>query len=328
MKLRRNLILFLLICVLALLSACGDAPDAEVLAPETESGTESDTEGAPEEGPHTHEFTLTETVSGTCLEQGYNRYDCSCGMSYKSLIPSAHSYKTVKDVTGQYTKKVCESCGDYTIVRNQTYLYNIDFENASSVGDAANQPPNLEFYVAAGGTATVEKDEDGSYMSIATANYYVRDKSGIFVSGETFVLSMDLKVEKFAKAELISIAYQNGDKWVYNRGIVRLEADGSLGFYSDGNGVYTQKVYLSTKGYNNITLVGDMKTRLFDVYVNGELVREEVYYSVSAPSKDTTIYVRYFDQKKDFVASADNLKLYEAKLPEFIVPSSGIVFAE
>ena len=324
MKLRRNLILFLLIVCLAILVSCGDASDTDTLAPESEE----ETEGVPEtEGPHTHEFVLTETVSGTCLEQGYDRYDCSCGMSYKSLIPSAHSYKTVQDVTGQYTKNVCESCGDYTIVRNQTYLYNIDFENASSVGDAANQPPNLEFYVAAGGTASIEKDENGSYMSIATSNYYVRDKSGIFVSGETFVLSMDLKVEQFAAAELISIVYENGGKWAYNRGIVRLEADGSLGFYSEGKGANKEKVYLSAKGYNNITIVGDLKTNRFDVYVNEVLVRENVSY-VGEPAKGATVYVRYFDQKKAYVASADNLKCYQANVPEFIVPSSGIVFAE
>ena len=327
MKPRRNLILFLLICVLALLSACGDAPDTEAIAPETESGTESETEDAPEEGPHTHEFTLTETVAGTCLEQGYDRYDCSCGMSYKSLIVSAHSYKEVKDVTGEYTKRECTACGDYTIVRNQTYIYNIDFENASSVGDAANQPPNLEFYVAAGETASIEKDENGSYMSIAASNYYVRDKSGVFASGETFVLSMDIKVEQFAAAELISIVYENGGKWAYNRGIVRLEADGSLGFYSEGKGANKEKVYLSAKGYNNITVVGDLKTNRFDVYVNEVLVREDVVY-VGAPSAGATVYVRYFDQKKAYVASADNLKCYQANVPEFIVPSSGIVFAE
>ena len=323
MKLRRNLILYILIVLLCLasFSACGEVPETETIAPETEEETTSVL------GPHSHAFALTETVSGTCLEQGYDRYECSCGMSYKSLIPSAHSYKEVKDVTGEYTKSVCESCGDYKIVRNQKYLYNINFENVASVAEAATQPPNLEFYVTAGESIAIEKDEDGAHMNIAASNYYVRDTSGVFASGKTFVLSMDVKVEQFASAELISIVYQTGSKWAYNRGIVRLEADGSLGFFSKGNGAHNEKLYLSTKGYNNITIIGDLKTNLFDVYVNEVLVREDVSY-VGAPSENAVIYVRYFDQKKAFVASADNLKFYQANAPEFIVPSSGITFEE
>lgn len=314
------------------LTACAGSDvesQTEDLGLATESDTESETELVFEEtGAHTHEFVLTGTMQGTCAEQGYDRYECSCGMSYKELIPAAHTYKTVMDVSGQYTKTVCVMCGAYKIVRNQKYLYNIDFENVASVGEAANQPPNLEFYVAAGGTAALENDGENAYMKIAACNYYVKDKSGVFLSGDTFVLSMDVKVEKYATAELLSIVYQHkNNKWSYNRGLVRLEADGTISFCGGGNGKYTQTVRLSEKGYNNITVVGNFKDNLFDVYVNEELVREAISY-VNVPAADDTIYVRYFDQKKDYVAYADNMKLYRADTPEFVVPKSGIVFSE
>lgn len=321
------LTVLLLLGAIFLLSCGEDPADTETEEPrQTETDALGETDDA-EDGPHGHEFVLTETVAGTCSELGYRRYACSCGMSYKETIPAEHAYKTVVDVTGEYTKTVCSECGDYKIVRNQKYLYNIDFENVNSVSEAAEQPPNLAFYVIAGGGAELVTDDENTYMKIATSNYYVQDKSGIFHKDTTVVFSMDIKVEKYAAAELLSIVYKTGSKWAYTRGVVRLEADGTLGFYSAGNGKYNKTVTLSDKGYNTITLVGDLTTYRFDVYVNDELVREGVQY-VAPPAANTEVYIRYFDQKKDYIAYADNLKLYEAATPEFIVPTSGIVFFE
>lgn len=330
------LVVMLLLASLFLTVSCGvpteseAGPETENEAPDTASSeTLSETEGSPssESEPHTHAYLLTETVEGSCAEYGYHRYACSCGLSYKELIPAAHVYTTVKDVTGEYTKTVCTACGTYKIIRNQKYLYNINFENVKSPEEAANQPPNLEFYVIAGNGAERVTDGENAYMRIAASNYYVKDTSGVFVEGKKVVFSIDLKVEKFAHAELLSIVYLTDGKWAYNRGIIRIEADGTLGFYDKGNGKYTQPVRLSEKGYVTVTVAGDMKTGLFDVYVDGELVREGIRY-FKPPSKSTAVYIRYFDQKKDFVACADNLKLYVADTPEFVVPSSGIVFSE
>lgn len=323
----------LLLMGLFLLSSCGESAETDSLTDPVESGEETDpSERVPpteteEEGAHTHAYLLTQTTKGTCAEYGYDRYECSCGLSYKELIPASHSYTTVTDVTGAYTKTVCTACGAYTIARNQTYLYNIDFENAKDPADAAKKQPNLEFYTIAGGGTELVKDGENTFMKIAASNYYVRDLTGVLADGRKVVFSMDLKVEKFAQAELLSIVYLDGEKWAYNRGIVRLEADGSLGFYTKGNGKYTQKVQLSEKGFVTITVAGDMTTGLFDVYVNGEMVREGIQYLTPA-SKKTKVYIRYFDQKKDYVAYADNLKFYAADAPEFVVSANGIVFDE
>lgn len=320
----------LLLAGLLLLVSCGDTADETDLPVETDAPVETnepDESGATDEDEaHTHEYLLTQTTEGTCAEYGYHRYECSCGLSYKELIPAAHTYKTVTDVTGTYTKTVCTACGAYTIVRNQVYLYNIDFENAKDPADAAKKQQNLEFFTLAGDGATLVKEGENTLMKIAASNYYVKDLTGVLAGGQKVVFSMDLKVEKFAQAELLSIVYLNGTKWSYNRGVVRLEADGTLGFYGVGNGKYTEKVKLSDKGYVTITVAGDMKKGLFDVYVDGELVREGIQYP--KPSATTEVYVRYFDQKKDYVAYADNLKFYAASVPEFVVSANGIVFSE
>lgn len=331
-KIKLFLIWISIVCSLAFLFSCADEKSTETDLPDSGNEELTDTRGnesteSEETEEHVHAFSLTETVEGDCKEQGYSRYACSCEMSYKVPIPAAHTYKQVKDVSGAYTKRVCVSCGEYKIVRNQEYLYNIDFEGVETPAEAAKQPPSVEFYVIAGEGASVKQDDEGACMKIGASNYYLRDTSGIFVSGKTFVFSMDIKVEKYAQAELLSIVYQNGSKWAYNRGVVRLEADGTLGFFSNGNGKYTKTVRLSDKGYNNITVVGDLKNCLFDIYVNEELVREDVSY-IASPNADTVVYIRYFDQKKAFVAYADNLKLYAAETPEFVVPASGIVFSE
>lgn len=307
----------------------GMESQTESIGLETESDTESETELVLEETEaHTHEFLLTNTTQGTCAEQGYHRYECSCGMSYKELIPAAHTYKTVADISGQYTKTVCVMCGAYKIVRNQEYLYNIDFENVASAGEAANQPPNLEFYTIAGNGASLENDGENSWMKIVASNYYVKDTSGCFADDRTVVFSMDIKVEKYARAELFSVIYYyGGSNWDYNRGLIRLEANGTLSFFDNGNGKHTDLVRLSDKGFNNITVVGNLMKNSFDIYLNEQLVREDVSYD-GAPKDGVAIYIRYFDREKDFVAYADNLKAYCAETPEFVVPKSGIVFSE
>ena len=331
MQNKRWIVISLIVCAFLFLAACsgGETESQTEFMPSVESESASGVETVPADAAdHSHEFVLTGTVDGTCAEQGYDRYACSCGMSDKELIPAAHSYRSVVDVSGQYTKTVCDFCGDYKIVRNQEYLYNIDYENAISVEEAAKQPPNLEFYVMAGsGGATVENDGENSYMRIYQNNYYVRDKSGVFMSGKTFVLSMDIKVEQYAAAELLSIVYQSGSNWAYTSGLIRLKADGTLGFFANGNGKYTGEVRLSGKGYDNITVVGDLESCLFDVYVNEKLVREDILYR-GPTSSSAIVYIRYFDQKKNYVACVDNLKFYQAETPEFIVPNSGIVFSE
>ena len=326
-RIKKILIWLLILCQMAFLFSCAGEGGSETEVQEGGTVTTGTEEDPSNDGAHSHLFTLTDEVAATCAEEGYRRYACDCNMSYKVPLAAAHSYLQITDVSGKYTKRVCSECGDYKIVRNQEYLYNINLENVRSVEAAAKQPPNLEFYVIAGDHVTLESDGEGNYMRIAASNYYVRDLSGVFVSGETFVFSMDIKVEKYATAELLSIVYLDGTKWSYNKGLIRLEANGTLGFFHAGNKALNETVRLSDKGYNNITVVGNLKTCLFDIYVNEKLVRESVKY-ITPPLATTKVYIRYFDREKDFVAYADNLKLYAAKTPEFIVPTSGIVFAE
>ena len=132
----------------------------------------------------------------------------------------------------------------------------------------------------------------------------------------------DVKFEKITEMELLSYAFQNADgKWSYNQGIVKLTADGRFKLYKEDAPL---DVKIKTKGYTNITVVSDPKTSLCDVYIDGKLVREKVKY-VNFPTDAIGCYIRYFDRADGFSACMDNMKMYVADTPEFIVPD-GLMF--
>ena len=60
------------------------------------------------------------------------------------------------------------------------------------------------------------------------------------------------------------------------------------------------------------------------VYVDEKLERKDVKY-VIPPTNVSRSYIRYFDRKAGYHAAADNLKVYVADTPEFIVPT-GLTF--
>lgn len=316
---RRCFLVFAFFVILLSLAACGRGGDATV----TDTTWIDDAVTSP---VHEHEYFLSKTVEGTCVEDGYELYVCSCGLSYKNLLPSAHKYTTVADTTGKYVKNVCSLCGDYKIVRDQTYLHNLTFENFTDVQTAVNAQKNLKFYAIASadgadGGGEIRVGADGNCLYIHDANFYVQDTSRSMVT-KKFVVSFDVKFDKTTEMELLSFVFQKTDgSWNYNSGIVKVASDGHLKIFGRDAKL---DVTLKDKGYNNITVVCDPKTTVCDVYVDEKLVAEKIRY-VACPSDARACYIRYFDRKKGYSACIDNLKMYVADTPEFVVPN-GLVF--
>ena len=328
MKLK--LLLSLIVIIIAVLvTSCGEVSEETTAAPDVETEptvTEpEETEPTETEPPHVHDYKLSNTVSGTCVEEGYETYSCTCGLSYKNLIPSAHKYKTVKDTTGKYVKNVCTLCGDYKIVRDQDYIHHVTFDGYKTVEDAINAFKTLKFYAiskadGSDGKGVIKTNLDGSYMYINDANFYIEDKSNTLLT-KKFVVSIDVKFDKYTDIEMISFAHQKTSGWNYNSGIVKITADGKIRIHGDD---LPLDIKLSEKGYTNLTVVCDPISTLCDVYVNEKLVKKDVKY-VAIPKDVKAAYIRYFDRKLGYAASADNIKLYVADTPEFVVPD-GLVF--
>ena len=160
-------------------------------------------------------------------------------------------------------------------------------------------------------------------MYIKEANYCVWDNTNSITS-KKIVASMDVMFEKYANESfnLFSISYQqtNGNM-VYNNGVVIVAPDGELYAYGQKKAL---GVKLVDKGYNNITMVYDPVTGLADLYLNEKLVATGIKYYVM-PKDISRSYIRYFDRKPSYSALADNLKVYLADTPEFVVPD-GIQF--
>lgn len=335
MKLKLFLVLTILILSVSLLVSCGgegsDTTLPDTTEPETTEPVETEapeTEPAETQPPHVHEYAVSNTIKGTCVEDGYEVYSCSCGLSYKNLLPASHIYKQIKSTDGKYTKNLCALCGDYKIVRNQSYLSNLTFDGFTDIKKATNSQKNLEFYTISSaektkGTAVIRSDPDGSYMYIYECNYCVWDKTNTITS-KKFVASLDVMFESYPKEtlHLFSVSYRNtAGKETYNSGIVKVGTDGSL--YVNGR-EKPLSVKLKDKGYNNITIVYDPILGVADVYVNEKLESAGVTYVVM-PSDISMSYIRYFDRRAGFAAHVDNLKLYVANTPEFVVPN-GIAF--
>ena len=77
-----------------------------------------DTDPVDTEPPHEHSWTPTEIVDGTCVEEGYTRYACSCGETKKDNFTSKgeHAY-TKTEVSPTCTENgkmvyTCTACGD------------------------------------------------------------------------------------------------------------------------------------------------------------------------------------------------------------------------
>ncbi len=310
MKKTINMWLAALLCG-AMLTSCGGAPVGDK---ETESER------------HRHEYHHEKTVEGTCAELGYQLYTCACGDTFKSLIPSEHDYELVNTKADgvEYVKRTCKVCGDSSVARLQTYLFNIGFEDADTVEEAGNQPPNVEYYGHAGTLAEIVKNDDGAFAHLVSSNYYLLDLSNTLRDGKNFVLSFDVRFDKFSGGALFSlIPFRNGS-FSYNDGMMELDPSGNVTFCSTGDSAYNKAVKLSDKGYNNITVTGNMSTGLYDVYVNQTLVRKGISYQKAGNAEK--IYIRYLDRDTGFDAAVDNLKLYAADLPEFLVEPNGLVF--
>jgi hypothetical protein len=331
MKLKLFLVLAILIFSVVL-SSCGEKADDTTELPDvtepavTEPAEETD---PPEtEPPHEHNYVKSKTVDGTCVEEGYEIYSCECGLSYKNIIPSAHKYTGVKDSTGKYTKNVCSLCGDYRIVRNQSYIFNVTFDGFNDVKAAINSQKALNFYAisAADGTkgkGEVRQDADGSFGYVYDANFYFQDKNKALLTKSKYVLSADIKFEKTTNMELLSIVFQtlNGS-WNYNSGVVKVTADGKFMLAGEEKPL---DIAVKTKGYNNLSVVFDTKTGLCDVYIDEQLVGKNIAYKVF-PDDAKGCYIRYFDRKAGYAGCIDNIKMYVADTPEFVVPD-GLVFS-
>ena len=330
MKFKLFLVLAILILSVALVS-CGNGVEDTTVPPvdETEPVTEPPETAPPEtEPPHVHEYAVSDTVAGTCVAEGYEVYSCKCGLSYRNIIPSAHRYNEVKDTTGKYVKKLCADCGDYKIVRIQNYLFNLTYEGFKDPKSAVNAQKNLEFYTISksdgtNGNVEVRSNLDGNFIYVHECNYCVWDNTNSITS-KKIVASIDVMFESYPRERLnlFSISYRDAKgKETYNSGIVLVGTDGSL--YVSGSDE-PLSVKLKNKGYSNITMVYDPVTGLADVYVDEKLERKDVKYIVM-PTGISKSYIRYFDRKHGFGAAADNLKVYLADTPEFVVPD-GLTF--
>lgn len=296
-----------------LFAACSDTPnETEDDIPETEAR-------------HRHEYHLKETREGDCKVRGYQLYECDCGESFKSLLPSEHVYVDVKDTSGNCIKRVCNNCGDYSIIRDQKYTFYIDFEGMLTVEAAGTQAPYVEYYGRSGTSAEIETDAYGSYAKLVSSNYYLLDTSEIMKKGQNFVISFDVKFDRYAKGALFSLIPFNNGSFSYNDGLIRIDASGTLSFLGSGDSQYNKTVVLPDKGYSNIAIAGNMKTGLYDVYVNEELVRKDIPYIKSSSSLEK-VYLRYLDKDTGSTAFIDDLKLYVAETPEFVIDESKLYF--
>ena len=319
-------LIFALICIL--ICSCGNGEETTEPVEETTEPVvtqPAETEPPETEPPHEHEYLLSKTVAGTCVEEGYEVYSCICGLSYKNLIPSAHKYTSIKDTTGKYTKKLCSLCGDYNIVRNQTYVHHVTYEGFSDIKNAIDAQKNLKFYaispVTKQGGGEIKENLDGKYAYIREANYYIQDTSRTMLT-KKFVVSADIKFDKPTSIELISYVFLNANgKWSYNSGIVKVTEDGKLRIHGEDAPL---DIKVKEKGYSNIAIVADPATSLCDIYVDEKLMRTGVKY-VDFPADAKECHIRYFDRKEGFAAAIDNMKMYVADTPEFVVPD-GLTF--
>ena len=326
MRLKSILVFFMILGAILLLVSCGNADetmpmDNTATQPAEDLPVETDSD-------HTHKYRITNIIKSTCLEEGYEVYSCECGLSYKNLIPVAHSYRSVKSTDGKYTKKQCSVCGDYKITRNQSYIYNITFDGYDQPADAVNDQKNATFYTAnkadgSSGYVKINNELEEGFLYISECNFCVWDDTKTITS-KKFVASMDVMFEHYADVtlNLFSVSYRDSrGRETYNDGLLKVASDGSV-YVSGSSEPFS--VRLKTKGYNNIAVVFDPITGLADVYINEKLERSNVKY-IEMPSDISKSYIRYFDRKTGFSAQADNLKVYVADTPEFIVPD-GISF--
>ena len=288
-----------------------------------------------EQGPHKHEYYLKEIVAaGVCTAPGYQLYACDCGESFRGEIPSPHEYETKVDVTGAYFKEVCKHCGDYTITHKPEYLHVFDFEEGEDL-KTIGKTPQAEPY-RLGGTQGKELDivtHNGSRgLWSSKGNYYILDKTNTLRNGEDFVVSMDIQYETFARTAIFSVLCYYGNNFSYNAGLIFAEPDGRMSFVAEGDPEYREEVYLSTEGYDNITIKGNLGTGLYDIYFNQKLVRKNVPY-VKVQSGCKIVCIRYFDERYSqsdvpYSAYADNLKMYASATPEFVIDENNIVFED
>lgn len=289
----------------------------------------------PVESEHIHEYHLRETsLVGVCSDPGYQLYACECGDSFKSDIPSPHEYETIADVTGAYFKTLCKHCGLVSgITHEQEYFYVLDFEGVKDLTEAGNKPNTQAYRIGGieGEQIGIVKDGENSVLWSTVGNYYLLDKTNTLKDGKDFVVSMDIRYETFANTAIFSVLGHNRNKdFSYNAGLIFADAEGRMTFVAQGDPEYQEEVYLSQDGYDTITVKGNLSTGLYDIYLNQKLVRKNVPY-VKAQSSFDYICIRFFDVRYSnsnvpYVAYADNLKLYAASAPEFIIDESQITF--
>ncbi len=287
-------------------------------------------EPSAESGEHRHEYHLRESfTNGVCNSPGHQLYVCECGEQFESPIPSPHSYVTLTDTTGSYFKHICKHCGEYTITHEQKYLHVIDFENGETLEEATEQDGANCYRVGKDkGTIEIVSDGDNRCLTANFANYYILDKTDTIKNGKDFVVSVDVRYEVYGRNALFSVLCHTGKDFSYNAGLVFVEEDKSLSFVADGDPRYREKVYLTDEGYDNITIKGNIRTGLYDVYLNQVLVRKDIPYVKNNSPK--FVCIRYFDvqSKVPYVGYVDNLKMYAADIPEFIIDEDHLVFEE
>ena len=271
------------------------------------------------ETEHRHEYYLKESVTGTCTEAGRQLYACSCGESFESTVTLPHSFVPVSDGQG---KEVCSACGFYTRSFEPEYLYYIDFEDSKDHNEAIEKGGSQCFRVSGKETVSLHKEDGNTVLKVIESNVYTIDTTGTVDAGEDFVVSLDLRFEEHGRASIFTVLCRFAGKgdFSYNGGLVFIEADGRLSTSDSGDPQYFKDVYFSKTGYDNVTIVGNLKTGLYDVYFNETLVRKNIPY-VSATSQTKMVCLRFFDaqHKQPYTAYTDDWRLYAASEPDFLM---------
>lgn len=115
---KKLLVIFMIMAMLLVAFTSCDKLSELLGGGETPSETPDNGEGnKPDETPHTHDFKVADSKAATCTEDGYTKYECSCGeKKEETATATGHTFKVVDKKTVSctedgYVKSAC-TCGE------------------------------------------------------------------------------------------------------------------------------------------------------------------------------------------------------------------------
>ena len=163
-----------------------------------------------------HTYAITRTVQPTCTEEGYNQHTCSCGVTYRSVIPPTGHQGGKPTYT---TEGICEKC-------NERYLpmLKLTYSAYGAVGDGVADDFNAikatHTYANANGLTVYA--EEGKTYNLGQHNDNITIMTDTVWDGATFIID-DREVEASGPIRGRSIFNIAPEKTNYN-----VKIDGSL----------------------------------------------------------------------------------------------------